>query len=119
MSKAKSIAIWVAIGLTSLAFVAAGTAKLMGVEQLHMSFGIMGLPVWFGYFIGGCELLGGLALWLRKLSFYAATGLLGIMVGAIYFHLRFDAVANAIPAIILSGLLISIIITRAKVRFNF
>ncbi len=118
MSKAKSVAIWVALGLTSLAFAAAGIAKLMGVEQLHMSFAIMGLPVWFGYFIGGCELLGAVALWLRKLSFYAATGLLGIMVGAIYFHVRFDAIANAIPAVILSALLISIIITRVKDRFN-
>ena len=46
-------AIWVAIVLTSIAFAAAGIAKLMGVPMVHESFANLGLPGWFGYVIGG------------------------------------------------------------------
>ncbi len=119
MSKAKAIVLWICIGLASLGFAAAGGAKLMGVEQVHMSFAIMGLPVWFGYFIGLSEVLGAIGLWLRKLSFYAASGLLIIMLGAIYFHLRFDEIPTAIPAVILSALLINIIFGRIGDRLKF
>lgn len=74
----------------------------------------MGLPVWFGYFIGACELSGAIGLWLRKLSAFAAAGLIVIMAGAIYFHAAYDAIANGIPAFILSLLLINILIARIQ-----
>lgn len=119
MSKLKSITIWAGLGLTSVAFAAAGIAKLMGVEQLHSSFSIMGLPVWFGYFIGACELLGAIALWQRQLSFFSALGLLCITCGAIFFHLYFELAANAIPAIILAILLLFIAKNRITDRFTF
>ncbi len=119
MSKARNISVWLSVGLASLGFAVAGIAKLMGVEQVHMSFAIMGLPVWFGYFIGASELLGALGLWLRKLSFYAASGLLIIMVGAIYFHLRFDEIPTAIPAIILAALLVNIALARFDDKLKF
>lgn len=109
-----SKAIWVCVGLTSLAFAAAGAAKLAGVEQLHMSFAAMGLPTWFGYFIGAAELSGAIGLWLRKLRPLAALGLLVIMAGAIYFHVVYDAVANAVPAVVLSALLLVILNASRK-----
>ena len=49
---------YTSLGLTTLAFIAAGSAKLAGVEQMHLSFALMGLPAWFGYFIGASELAG-------------------------------------------------------------
>ncbi|MBU2877689.1 DoxX family protein [Aliiglaciecola lipolytica] len=104
----------VSVGLASFAFAAAGLAKLAGVEQLHLSFAAMGLPIWFGYFIGASELVGAIGIWFKKLSVYAASGLLVIMLGAIYFHVVYDAVANAIPAIVLSLLLVTIIINRKQ-----
>ncbi len=119
MNKTRSIATWLCIVLASLGFAAAGIAKLMGVEEVHTSFAIMGLPVWFGYFIGLSEALGAVGLWLRKLSFYVASGLLIIMLGAIYFHLRFDEIPTAIPAVILSALLINIIVARIGDRYKF
>lgn len=114
MSKARSIGLWVSLGLTSLAFAAAGIGKLMGVEQMHMSFAAMGLPVAFGYFIGASEIAGAVGLWLRELRVYAAAGLLVIIVGAIYFHLVYEAAANAVPAVVLGALLITIIIIGRK-----
>ena len=102
MNKVKTIAIWSVLGLTGLAFAAAGIAKLMGVPALHASFGIMGLPVWFGYFIGACELVGALGLFVRKYSVIAASGLLVIMLGAIFFHVYFEEASHALPVILLS-----------------
>lgn len=49
MSKAKTITTWILISILTAAFIAAGSTKLMGVEMMHHSFAIMGLPVWFGY----------------------------------------------------------------------
>lgn len=86
--------------LPGLAFIAAGIGKLMGVQMMHDSFAMMGLPAWFGYFIGTCELAGGLGLFLNSTRKLAAAGLSIIMLGAIYFHVAY-AVPSAVPAIVL------------------
>ncbi|RBP50658.1 DoxX family protein [Arenicella xantha] len=118
MSKAVKISFWISVTLASLALVAGGAAKLASVEQVHTSFSVMGLPVWFGYFIGLCEVLGGIGLWLRKVSALAAGGLLIIMAGAMYFHIVYDSIANGIPAFVISLLLIHILISRIKNSIN-
>jgi len=115
MTKSKKIGLYLCLGLTRLAFAAAGVGKLMGVEQLHASFAAMGLPVWFGYFIGASEAAGAIGLWVRKLRTLAAAGLVIIMAGATYFHIFFATVPNAIPAIVLAALLIAVLfISRNK-----
>lgn len=91
--------------LPALAFAAAGSAKLVGVEALHGSFGMMGLPGWFGYFIGACQLAGAIGLLLPQTRKFAAAGLAIIMLGAIYFHIAY-AVPSALPATILLILLL-------------
>lgn len=112
MSKPKKIMLWASLGLASLAFAAAGAAKLAGVEAVHASFATMGLPAWFGYFIGMCELAGAVGLWLRRTSPFASAGLFIIMLGATYFHVVYEAVPNAIPAIVLAVLTAFIFMTR-------
>lgn len=112
LSKAKKVGMWVSLGLASAAFASAGLAKLAGVEQMHMSFAAMGLPLWFGYFIGACEVAGAVGIWLRRTSIYACVGLFIIMLGAIYFHVVYDAVANVIPALILAILVSYIFVVR-------
>lgn len=114
MSKTKKITLWVLLGLGSLAFLAAGAGKLAGVEELHKSFSLMGLPVWFGYFIGVSEVAGAVGLWLRKLSVYAASGLMVIMLGAAYFHIAYEGFPQSIPAIVLLALLGGIVALRKK-----
>ena len=41
-----------AMVLVALFLVPAGSATLAGMPQMHASFAILGLPAWFGYFIG-------------------------------------------------------------------
>jgi putative oxidoreductase len=97
-----------ASGLLALIVVPAGIAKLMGVPAVHASFGILGLPVWFGYFIGAAEVAGGVALFVPKLARLAALGLAVIGLGAVYFHAMHTPLAQGIPAmvvLVLSGLL--------------
>jgi putative oxidoreductase len=91
--------IWVATTLVAIYVGAGGGAKLGRVPRLHQSFAILGLPGWFGYFIGTCEVLGAIALFIRPLSALAATGLALIMTGALYYHVRYTPISQAIPAL--------------------
>ena len=86
--------------LFAIAFMGAGVAKLMGVPVVHQSFALMGLPQWFGYFIGLCEAAGAIGLFIPKLRKLAAAGLAIIMVGAAYFHIAY-AEPSPVPSIVL------------------
>jgi putative oxidoreductase len=105
--------------LLALIVGAGGIAKLLGVPQAHTSFSILGLPEWFGYFIGACELLGAVALFIRPLSALSAAGIAVIMLGAIYFHVMHTPLIQAIPAIIALALSVYIFITRRSVALKF
>lgn len=99
--KAKLVVVlkWVPLVLLALPMIAAGGAKLAGVPELHQSFATMGLPSWFGYFIGAAEVAGGIGLLIPRLSALAATGLAPIMAGAVYFHIAY-AVPSFVPALV-------------------
>ena len=86
--------------LPAIAFFAAGVMKLMGTPELHQSFAMMGLPEWFGYFIGAAEAAGSIALFIPRLRKLAAAGLAIIMVGAAYFHIAYG-IPSPVPAIVL------------------
>ena len=90
--------------LPAIAFAAAGAGKLMGVPIMHQSFATMGLPSWFGYFIGACELAGAVGLLLLQTRKLAASGLVVIMLGAVYFHVAYSE-PSPVPAIVLLALL--------------
>jgi len=114
MNKFKTIATWIVITLLAVSMGAAGIGKLMGVEMLHQSFANMGLPLWFGYFIGACEVLGAVALFVKKLSALAASGLTVIMLGAIGYHITFDPIVMAVPAIVLAALAAIVFLLRKQ-----
>lgn len=114
MSKFKSIGTWVVIVLLAFAFGAAGTAKLMGVPMLHESFLAMGLPAWFGYFIGACELAGAVGLLVRQFSAAAGVGLALVMVGAIGYHISYTPLGEAVPAVVLLALSVWVVSLRKK-----
>jgi uncharacterized membrane protein len=92
---------WVLMGLVTVAMIGAGLAKLTGVEMVLASFANLGLPARFGTFIGAAEVAGGLALWHRKTSFWAASGLSIITVGAVYYHVVYTPISEALPAAVL------------------
>ena len=113
MKKIKTLLPLLPIVLLALPMIFAGIAKLAGVAELHQSFIAMNLPKWFGYFIGAAELAAGIGLLIPRLSAWAATGLIPIMLGAVYFHLAY-AVPSAIPAIIFTVLSVVAIYLRRK-----
>ena len=91
---------------------AAGIAKLMGVPMVHQSFGILGLPSWFGYFIGAAEVAGAVGLFIHRLSGHAALGLAIIGAGAVYFHLVHTPISHGVPAIVVLLLALFIVVKR-------
>ena len=111
-AKMKPVGLWVLIGLAALVFAAAGGAKLTGVEMMHQSFAKMGLPPAFGYMIGLFEVLVAIGLLIRRLSAAAAAGLAVIMIGAIGYHLAFDPVSAAIPAVVLFAICATVAVAR-------
>jgi putative oxidoreductase len=108
MREARNYALPVAISLVALYVGAAGVAKLAGVPYVHSSFPKMGLPGWFGYFIGACEVLGPIGLSIRPLRALAAVGIAIIMIGATYYHAVYTPVVQAAPALVLTVLCVYI-----------
>jgi putative oxidoreductase len=96
-----------------------GIAKIAGVPQVHLGFQQLGLPGWFGYFIGICEVLGAIALFIRPLSALAAGGLVIIMVGAIYHHVLHTPLMQGIPALLVMVLSIWIFLQRRPFLLKF
>lgn len=111
MNKLKGILKFTPIVLLALPMIGFGGAKLAGVPELHRAFDAMGLPLWFGYFIGAAELAAGIGLFLPRWSALAATGLIPIMAGAAGFHIAFD-VPSPFPALIFLALCLYIINLR-------
>ena len=101
ISKTKTIALWSIIVLTAAAFGSAGIGKIIGAVDVTPMLTEMGLPSWVHYLIGPAELAGAVGLLIRKLSAAAAIGLTVIMVGAIYGHVLFTPLVQALPAIML------------------
>lgn len=106
----KNWLLWIAIALVVLYAGAGGIAKLAGVPYVHSSFPKLGLPPWFGYFIGVCEVLGCMALFVRPLRALAAAGIGIIMVGATYYHAVYTPVIQAAPAFVLLLLCVYILL---------
>ena len=114
MNKVKIIAVYALMGLTTFAFGAAGIFKLLGTPELHLSFAKLGLPEWFGYFIGAAEIAGAIGIWFKRVATPAAAGLAIIMLGAIYYHVTFDPMQQAIPAVVLFIFTASIALIKRK-----
>jgi len=110
LKKYRLVAACIALGLPVFAL---GCAKLAGVPQLHESFRLLGLPAWFGYFIGACEVSGAVGLFIKPLRRLAAGGLCVILVGALYFHATHPPIQAGVPALIFL-LLASWIVARGK-----
>lgn len=90
-------------GLLTLAFVAAGGAKLAGVDMMVATYDAIGLGQWARYATGIIEIAGAVLLWFPGREVVGA-GLLGAtMVGAVLAHV-FILGPTAVPAVVL-GLL--------------
>ena len=119
MESLKKHAVLAASLVAALVLLASGGAKLAGVPQAHMSFAILGLPAWFGYFIGSCEVAGAIGLFIRPLSALAALGLSIIMLGALYFHVSHTPLVMGAPALLVLLLCGYIFSRRRADMFSF
>ena len=89
--------------LLTLAFAAAGLAKLSGVEMMVATFEAVGVGQWFRYATGIIEVAGAVLIWVPGAQAIAAAMLTVTMVGATLAHL-FILGPSALPAVVL-GLL--------------
>jgi uncharacterized membrane protein YphA (DoxX/SURF4 family) len=101
-------------GLLTAAFLAAGLAKLAGVEMMVGTFDQIGWGQWFRYVTGIIEVGGAVLLWVPGLQAIAAAALLCTMVGAVIAHLTILG-PSAVPAIIL-GLLAAVTLWADRTR---
>lgn len=77
-----------------------GVMKLSGQEMALQSFADLGMPSWFGTFIGVAEIAGAIGIWLRPLSSLAAIGIAIVMAGALYYHVNFPPISAGVPALL-------------------
>ena len=95
-------------GLLTLAFVAAGAAKLAGAEMMVATFDAIGVGQWFRYLTGLIEVAAPVLLWLPGKQVLGAALLGATMVGAVLAHL-FILGPSAVPAVILGLICVAVI----------
>jgi uncharacterized membrane protein YphA (DoxX/SURF4 family) len=86
--------------LLTLAFVAAGSAKLAGVPQMVRFFDQIGFGQGFRIFTGVVEVVGGIALLVGPSALLAALALAFTMTAAVGVHLL-KIGGNPLPALVL------------------
>ena len=89
--------------LVTAAFVAAGLAKLAGVEMMVATFDAIGVGQWFRYVTGLIEAGSAILLWVPGLQFIGAGLLVCTMTGAVLAHLLLLG-PSALPALVLGVL---------------
>jgi putative oxidoreductase len=78
--------LWVVQILVGLDFLVGSTMKLTGMPNMVELFDKIGAGQWLRYFVGVCELAGGLGLFIPAVCGLAAIGLAALMVGATYIN---------------------------------
>jgi putative oxidoreductase len=85
--KALSIVLWTLQVLVALAFIAAGSRKLLGSADMIALFDALDIGQWFRYVTGVLEVLGALWLLVPGKAVFGAVLLACVMAGAIMSHL--------------------------------
>lgn len=102
-AKTRNIAFWTLTSVLALFFLLSGYGKLSNGEasgglRFDEQFVAWGYPAWFALVVGAAEVAGAVGLFVPRLRFYAAGGLIGLMLGAVGTHLvNLEAIAAPIP----------------------
>jgi putative oxidoreductase len=99
--KGRLITLWVLQVAAGLAFLAAGTSKLAGAQQMVAMFDKIGVGQWFRYVTGLLEVTGAISLFIPRFAFYGAALLVAVMAGAVATHLTVLGGSPAPAAILL------------------
>ena len=105
MTTTKKITYYTLLTLISLGFIMAAYPKLTGAPAAAAGFAQAHLPLWFMYFIGLAELLGGIGLWIPKFSKWATYGLYIILAGAVVVTLIFNTAIMVLMPIAFGAIL--------------
>ncbi|MFA5944332.1 MAG: DoxX family protein [Candidatus Thermoplasmatota archaeon] len=108
-SKARTITLWSLSVLLALMFLLSGSGKLRNAETaggitFDEQFEEWGLPAWARFPVGLAEVAGAIGLLIPRARFYAATGLILVMGGAVLTHLRIAEYGIAIVPLALGAL---------------
>jgi len=98
-------------GLLALAFLAAGSMKLAGVEQFIAMFDRIGIGQWFRLLTGTLEVGGALLVLVPRTSMRGAVLLCCVMAGAVFTHLAVIG-GSPLPALILFGMAAAVLWLR-------
>lgn len=92
-----------------------GATKLIGQADLTAEFTeLWHFPLWFMYFVGVAQVLGGLALFTRQLRMPASLAMALIMIGAIATTIVSGQVVNVIICAVVLVLCLVTFIARLK-----
>ena len=100
----------------TLAFVMAGTAKLLWTDMMVTTFESVTIGQWFRYVTGAIEVAAAALLWVAGLQMIGSRLLMITMIGATFAHL-FVIGASAVPALVL-GLLSAYIAFLHRVQLT-
>ena len=100
--KALNIALWCVQVLLALAFLGAGSQKLIGAPAMVELFKAIGVGQWFRYVTGICEITGAVLIVVPKTKAIGAATLVCVMVGAIIAHLFILHVPPYAPVVLLA-----------------
>jgi putative oxidoreductase len=104
----------------TLAFAAAGGAKLAGAEMMVQTFDDVGVGQWFRYVTGAIELGSAIVLWVPGFAAYAAGLLVCTMIGAFLAHLTVLSALGlgaAVPALVL-GVLAGVVLWANRAQLS-
>jgi uncharacterized membrane protein YphA (DoxX/SURF4 family) len=88
MLKPWKTSLWVLRGLMAFVFIATGAMKLVATPMMIDDFNHLGLGLWFMYFTGALEVIGGVGVLMPRFSPWAALLLLvPIDIGAFVLQL--------------------------------
>jgi putative oxidoreductase len=98
--KALNIVLWTLQVLVALAFVAAGSGKLLGSADMVALFDAVGVGQWFRYVTGSLEVLGALLLIVPGKTAFGAVLLACVMAGAVVAHVTVLHTAPTAPLLL-------------------
>jgi putative oxidoreductase len=107
-AKTRNVVLWTLSLLLTGMFLLSGSGKLANGESPQgdwdAQFVAWGFPAWMRWIVGGAEILAAIGLLVPRLRFYAAAGLVGLMVGAVGTHLANVEFVGAPIPLVLAGL---------------
>jgi len=112
MTKGRIIASWIIQVLVAGLFLMMGSQKLMSDPELVANFARWGLPDKMYLVIGFFEVLGAVGLLIPRFAGLAASGLILIMIGALFTHLTHGEILMAMMPLMVMILLGVVVFLR-------